>query len=61
MQYRIAIVESEKGWGQDYWYEHLNTREEAEARIAEINAANVSPVAPDYYIMAYNEIVEVPE
>lgn len=57
--FRITVVERERGWGGDEWTEDFHTREEAQARIDQINARNTSPVAPDYYIAAINKIQEV--
>lgn len=60
IKYRLNLMESERGWGQDYWHEDFNTREEAEARMQEVNSKNTSLVAPDYYIQALDiKIVEV--
>lgn len=60
IKYRLNLMESERGWGRDYWHEDFNTREEAEARMKEVNSKNTSPVAPDYYIQALDiKIVEV--
>ena len=60
IKYRLNLMESERGWGQDYWHEDFNTREEAEARMQEVNSKNTSLVAPDYYIQALSiSIVEV--
>lgn len=59
--YRLNFVESERGWGQDYWSRDFDTREEAEQAKRECNAENTSLIAPDYYIMAQDikEIVIV--
>ena len=54
--YRIFIVESERGWGREYWQEVFNTYEEAKARIKEINSKNTSLTAPDYYMQAEDTI-----
>lgn len=60
IKYRLNLMESERGWGQDYWHEDFNTREEAEARMKEVNSWNTSLVAPDYYMQALSiSIVEV--
>lgn len=59
VKYRVKMMESERGWGQDYWNEDFDTREEAEARVKSVNAKNKSPVAPDYYIQALGiELIE---
>ena len=59
--YRIFIVESERGWGQDYWSEDYPTFEAAKKRIVEINSKNTSRTAPDWYMQAEDrvEVVEV--
>lgn len=58
-QYQVTLMESERGWGQDYWTRDFDTREEAEACIREVNAKNTAMVAPDYYIQALSEIKEI--
>jgi len=60
-RYRIQVVESERGWGQEYWQEDFDSYEEAVARIKEINSGNTSLVAPDYYVQAdsHVEAIEV--
>jgi hypothetical protein len=59
--YRIFIVESERGWGQDYWTEDYPTFAAAKKRIAEINSKNTSRTAPDWYMQAEDrvEVVEI--
>lgn len=60
VKYRVKMMESERGWGQDYWDEDFDTRQEAEARMREVNARNKSHVAPDYYMQALKiEVVEI--
>lgn len=60
IKYRLHFVESERGWGQDYWHEDYDTRAEAEARMKEVNSRNKQLVAPDWYIQANNiELVEI--
>ena len=61
MKYRISLVESERGWGQECWTEDYNTRAEAEERIRSVNAKNTAPTAPDWYIAASTEIEIVEE
>lgn len=58
-QYQIVVFESERGFGRKDWTEEFDTREEATARIKEINSHNTAVAAPDYYIAAYSEIREV--
>lgn len=56
------MMESERGWGQDFWNEDYDTREEALARVEKINGENTAPVAPDlYYQATYLGPVEVEE
>lgn len=60
VKYRIKMMESERGWGQDYWDEDYDTRAEAEARMREVNSWNTSKIAPDYYMQALKiEMVEI--
>lgn len=61
MKYRIRLVESERGWGQEYWTEDFNTRAEAQERIRSVNAKNTAKVAPDFYIAAFPDIEIVEE
>lgn len=57
--YRVHCVESERGWGQDYFHVDFDTREEADKYFQETNARNTSISAPDYYIQA--NFIEVKE
>jgi hypothetical protein len=59
--YRIFIVESERGWGQQRWTEDFTTHDAAKKRIAEINSKNISRTAPDWYMQAEDriEVVEI--
>lgn len=52
VRYRVQYMESEIGWGRDYWDADFDTEAEARAAVTECNARNVSPVAPNYYIQA---------
>lgn len=61
MKYRIKLVESERGWGQEYWTEDYDTRDEAQERIRSVNAENVAQKAPDWYVAAFPEIEIVEE
>lgn len=61
MKYRITLVESERGWGQEYWTEDYDTRVEAEERIRSVNAKNTALTAPDYYVAAFTDIKIVEE
>lgn len=59
-KYRLHLMESERGWGQDFWHEDYDTRAEAERRMKEVNDQNTATVAPDWYMQAQRiEIVEV--
>ena len=60
-QYRIFVVESERGWGQKYEQWDYDTYEEAKAAIHRINSDNTAPTAPDWYMQAEDrvEVVEV--
>lgn len=50
--FRVDFVESERGWGQDYWESFYDTYEEAKNAFIETNSRNTSTSAPDWYIMA---------
>ncbi len=56
MKYRIFLVESERGWGQDYWHEDYDTYQEAKSRIQKVNSANKAGPAPDWYMQAEDRI-----
>lgn len=56
MKYRISLVESERGWGQEYWTEEYDTLDEALARIKSVNRQNTSTTAPNHYIQAENQV-----
>lgn len=57
-KWRVHYMESERGWGQDYWYIDYDTKDEAQRAFDRTNALNVEAYAPDYYIQA-NSIQEV--
>lgn len=59
VKYRVQLVESERGWGQEYWHEDYDTYEEAKERIRSVNAKNTSVTAPDWYMAAFDAIVTV--
>ena len=59
MKYRIKLVESERGWGQEEWTEDYDTYEEAKERIRSVNAKNTAPAAPDWYMVAFTTIEAV--
>jgi hypothetical protein len=50
--YRVHCVESERGWGQDYFHVDFDTLEQADAYYRETNAKNTTAAAPDWYIKA---------
>ncbi len=56
VKYRVHLMESERGWGQDYWSEDYDSLEEAKERIRKVNADNTSLVAPDWYMQAEERI-----
>jgi hypothetical protein len=55
-KFRIQLVESERGWGQDYWTEDFDTAELAQERIDYVNSFNTADEVPDYYIRAFDKI-----
>lgn len=61
VKYRVQLVESERGWGQEYWQETFDTYEEAKERIRKVNAQNTSSVAPDWYMKAEDTIEAIEE
>jgi len=61
VRYQISVMESERGWGQDYWNEVYDTYEEAAKRIRDINSENTSSTAPDYYMQASDKIEAIEE
>jgi hypothetical protein len=63
IKYRIQLVESERGWGREYWQETYDTFEEAQQRIRSVNEKNTSMTVPDWYMIAETgiEAVEVVE
>lgn len=61
VRYKIRVMESERGWGREYWTETFATYEEAKARIHEINSQNTSPTAPDWYMQAEETVEAVEE
>lgn len=60
-KYRIQVVETERGWGREYWQEQFDSYDQAVLRIKEINSGNTALVAPDYYVQADNQIEEIEE
>ena len=59
VKFRVHCVDSERGWGLDYWHVDFDTRAEAEKFKADINAKNTASVAPDFYSQANSiEMIE---
>ncbi len=56
MKYRIFLVESERGWGQERWHEDYDTYDAAKERIRSVNAKNTASHAPDWYMCAEDRI-----
>lgn len=52
IKYRVHFMESERGWGQNYWTRDFDTREDAQKAFDDCNAKNTSMSAPDCYIQA---------
>jgi len=59
LKYRVYLMESERGWGQERWTEDYDTYEEALQRIQSVNDKNTAPVAPDWYMQAEEKIEAV--
>ena len=56
IKYRVHLVESERGWGQERWTEDFDTRGEAMSRIQNVNDQNTLSYVPDWYVAASTEI-----
>lgn len=50
--YRVHCLESERGWGQEFYSVDFDTRKDAWEYFKEVNSKNTSPTAPDYYVVA---------
>lgn len=61
LKYQITVIESERGWGRDEWVEKYDTYELAKQRIESINSENTSLQAPDWYMVAFNEVTVIEE
>lgn len=59
VKYRIQLVESERGWGQEYWSEEYDTFEEAKERIKDVNSKNIGATVPGWYMQAEETIEAV--
>lgn len=44
------MVESERGWGQEYWNETFYSEKDRKARMRQIDNKNKAEKAPDWYI-----------
>jgi hypothetical protein len=52
-KFRVAIIESERGWGSRVdEMKEFDTKEEADAFIKHFNSQNTSPTTPDWYMYA---------
>ena len=52
MKYRIYLLESPSGMKQHRWHEDFATREEAQARIDQVNAQDKAEHHPEHYVVA---------
>ena len=52
VKYRVFLLESERGWGQERWTEDYDTFQEAQNRVVEVNSKNTAKYAPDWYMAA---------
>lgn len=59
VMYRVQLIESERGWGREYWHEDYTSYEEAKRRIQEVNSKNADIAAPDWYMQAEETIEAV--
>lgn len=59
VKFRVKLIESDSWSGPSSWTEDFDTYDEAEQRLTSVNAANISPVAPSYYVKAKKEIEAV--
>lgn len=58
--YRVTLIESDEWSGQSSWTEDYATLDAAYERVTTVNARNVSPIAPSYYVRAKKKIEAVP-
>jgi hypothetical protein len=56
VKYKVCVIESERGWGQKREYEYFDTAEKAIEYRDRINANNTAASAPDWYMVAEQEI-----
>lgn len=61
MKHVVKYIESERGWGGEIWHRGFDTKEEADAAIADCNK-DLPEETPDYYIVAQylGEMAEIP-
>ena len=61
--WRVVEIESERGWGQKVFdTSYFKDKAKAQKYSDSVNAQNVAPTAPDWYVMAIQpEEVDVPE
>lgn len=59
VKYRVHLMESERGWGREYWHEDYDTYEEAQKRVEEVNSKNTGSTVPDWYMQAEETIEAV--
>lgn len=52
VKHRVHFMESECGWGQDFWEVDFDTPEQAQKVFDDTNAKLTGNRAPDYYIKA---------
>jgi hypothetical protein len=53
VKYRVDLIESERGWGQNLWdSEDFDSLEDAKKFTKEYNDRNNEVTVPDYYIYA---------
>ena len=56
VKYEVCVIESERGWGQKREYEYFDTVEKAIEYRDRINSYNTAQSAPDWYMVAEQEI-----
>lgn len=66
VKYRVHMMESEAGWGQNYWDADFDTYEEAKAYMDRVVKENADEYdlhrrVPDYYIQTASDKIEVVE
>ena len=61
VKYQVCVIESERGWGQKREYEYFDTVEAAIKYRDHINSFNKDELAPDWYMIAEQEIRVIEE